>query len=84
MTVPDLVPCVPSPFGKPLFVLEQLFAFSFLGSFLSARPPPCGGGLLGLDGVRVGFGVECMVGPGECDTMGSAAPSCTVRCVAHP
>ena len=40
MTVPDLVLCVPSPFGKPLFVLKQLFAFSFSGSFLSARTPP--------------------------------------------
>ena len=44
MTVPDLVLCVPSPFGKPLFVLNQLFAFSFSGSFLSARPAPYGGG----------------------------------------
>ena len=31
--------------GKPLFVLKQLFAFSFSGSFLSAHPPPPRGGL---------------------------------------
>ena len=44
MICPDLVQCVSSPLGKPLFVLKQLFAFSLSGSFLSAHPPPHGGG----------------------------------------
>ena len=39
----DLVQCVSSLIGKPLFVLKQLFAFSLSGSFLSAHPPTQGG-----------------------------------------
>ena len=31
------------PLGKPLFVVKQLFAFSFSGSVLSAHPPTHGG-----------------------------------------
>ena len=44
--------------GKPLFVLKQLFAFSFASSFPvrpPARPPPAGGGGC-CDGMRYRWG----------------------------
>ena len=65
MICPNLVQCVSSLLGKPLFVLKQLFAFSFSGSFMSALPPTHGGGGgaawtgWGLGG---GPGKDCMVG----------------------
>ena len=62
MICPDLVHCVSSPLGKPLFVLKQLFAFSLSGGFLSAHPPTHRGGCWDWMGYGRGAGEGCMVG----------------------
>ena len=73
----DLVQCVSSPLGKPLFVLKQLFASSLSGSFLSARPPTHGG-----EGCRDRMGYRGELGRAAwwVPLAGSVAPSRSATC----